>query len=44
MTVYTAPLEEIRFVLYDLLGAVTTLPELPGLAEHGRELIDAVLE
>jgi alkylation response protein AidB-like acyl-CoA dehydrogenase len=44
MTVYTAPLEEMRFVLYDLLGADKVLPELPGHEEHGRELIDAVLE
>jgi alkylation response protein AidB-like acyl-CoA dehydrogenase len=44
MTVYTAPLEEMRFVLYDLLGADKAIPELPGHEEHGRELIDAVLE
>jgi alkylation response protein AidB-like acyl-CoA dehydrogenase len=44
MTVYTAPLEEMRFVLYDLLGADKALPELPGHEEHGRELIDAVLD
>jgi alkylation response protein AidB-like acyl-CoA dehydrogenase len=44
MTVYTAPLEEMRFVLYDLLGADKALAQLPGHEEHGRELIDAVLE
>jgi butyryl-CoA dehydrogenase len=44
MTVYTAPLEEMRFVLYDLLEADKALPALPGHEEHGRELIDAVLE
>ena len=35
MTVYTAPLEEMRFVLYDLLGADKAIPELPGHEEHG---------
>jgi alkylation response protein AidB-like acyl-CoA dehydrogenase len=44
MTVYTAPLEEMRFVLYDLLGADKALTHLHGHEEHGRELIDAVLE
>ncbi len=44
MTIYSAPIEEMRFVLYDVLGADRTLPELPGHEEHGRELIDAVIE
>ena len=44
MTVYTAPLDEMRFVLYEVLGADKLLAELPGHEEHGPELIDAVLE
>ncbi|HXV22895.1 MAG TPA: acyl-CoA dehydrogenase C-terminal domain-containing protein [Alphaproteobacteria bacterium] len=44
MTVYSAPLDEMRFVLYDVLGAEPALAELDGHEEHGRDLIDAVLE
>ncbi len=44
MTVYSAPLDEMRFVLYDVLGAERALTQLPGHEEHGRDLADAVLE
>ncbi len=44
MTVYSAPLEEMRFVLYDVLGADRMLTQLSDHEEHGAELIDAVLE
>lgn len=43
MPVYTAPLEKIRFVLHDVLGA-ETLSALPGYGEITRDLIDQVLE
>ena len=43
MTVYTAPLDEMRFVLYDVLGADKLLTELPGHEDHGADLIDTVL-
>src|SRR5262249_2398221 len=43
MTVYTAPLDEMRFVLHDVLGADKLLAELPGHEEHGAELIETVL-
>jgi alkylation response protein AidB-like acyl-CoA dehydrogenase len=44
MTIYKAPLDEQRFTLFDLLGAEAVLTRLEGGAEHGRELLDAVLE
>ena len=43
MSTYSAPLEDIRFVLYDLLGAEALLERL-GHADANRELLDAVLE
>jgi alkylation response protein AidB-like acyl-CoA dehydrogenase len=43
MTVYTAPLDEMRFVLYDVLGADKLLTELPGHEDHGADLINTVL-
>ena len=43
MPVYTAPLDNIRFVLHDVLGA-EKLSELPGYEEVTRELMDQILE
>lgn len=43
MPVYTAPLDNIRFVLNEVLG-VETLQELPGYEEITPDLIDQVLE
>jgi hypothetical protein len=44
MTIYKAPLDDLRFVLYDLLGAEATLTSLEGGEGHTRDLLDAVLE
>lgn len=44
MSLYTAPIEHMRFTLYDLLGVDTTLSRLPGGEDCSRELIDAVLD
>ena len=44
MTIYKAPLDDQRFALFDLLGAEAVLTKLQGGAEHGRDLLDAVLE
>ena len=44
MTIYKAPLDDQRFALFDLLGAEAVLMKLQGGAEHGRDLLDAVLE
>lgn len=44
MTTYKAPLDDQRFVLYDLLGAEAILTRLRGGADHSRDLLDAVLE
>src|SRR5262249_34139714 len=43
MTLYAAPLEEMRFILYDVLEADRVLPQLSGHGDHGRDIIDAVL-
>lgn len=43
MPVYSPPLENIRFVLHDVLGA-ESLSELPGYEEVSRDLIDQILE
>lgn len=43
MPVYTAPLDNIRFVLHDVLKA-ETLSTLPGYEEVSQELIDQILE
>ena len=43
MPVYSPPLENIRFVLHDVLGA-ESLAELPGYEEISRDLIDQILE
>ncbi len=42
MPVYRAPLDDIRFVLHEVLGAAR-LAELPDLAEATPDLIDAVI-
>jgi hypothetical protein len=44
MTIYKAPLDDLRFVLHDLLGAEATLTSLEGGEGHTRDLLDAVLE
>ncbi|WP_140909118.1 acyl-CoA dehydrogenase C-terminal domain-containing protein [Cognatiluteimonas lumbrici] len=43
MAAYSAPLDDIRFVLFDLLGSEALLQRL-GRDEASRELLDAVLE
>jgi len=43
MAAYSAPLDDIRFVLFDLLGSEALLQRL-GREEVSRELLDAVLE
>jgi alkylation response protein AidB-like acyl-CoA dehydrogenase len=42
MPTYKAPLRDIRFVLYELLGA-GDLAQLPGFGEASPDLVDAVL-
>ena len=42
MLTYKAPLRDIRFVLYELLGA-GDLAQLPGFGEASPDLVDAVL-
>ena len=44
MTVYKAPLDDLRFALFDVLGAESTLTALQGGEGHSRDLLDAVLE
>ncbi len=44
MVTYAAPLDDIRFVLYDLLGYESEVAALPGYEEASRDLMDAVLE
>ena len=44
MQVYTAPLRDMRFVLFDLLQAEAELAALPRHAGLDRETIEAVLE
>jgi alkylation response protein AidB-like acyl-CoA dehydrogenase len=44
MTAYTAPLDDLRFVLFDVLGAEQILQGLRGGEEHTRGIFDAVLE
>jgi len=44
MTVYAAPLADIRFALYDVLGAEALYQRLPGFEAAGRDIVDAVLE
>lgn len=44
MTIYKAPLNDMRFALYDVLGAEAILGRLEGGEGHNRELFDAVLD
>jgi alkylation response protein AidB-like acyl-CoA dehydrogenase len=44
MTAYKAPLDDLRFALYDVLGAEKTLTGLRDGEAHSRDLLDAVLE
>ena len=44
MTAYKAPLDDLRFTLFDVLNAEKTLTALTGGEAHSRDLIDAVLE
>jgi len=44
MTIYQAPLDDLRFALFDVLGAESTLTSLQGGEAHSRDLLDAVLE
>lgn len=44
MTQYKAPLNDMRFALYDVLGAESVLAPLEGGEGHNRELLDAVLD
>ncbi|EIM00008.1 acyl-CoA dehydrogenase C-terminal domain-containing protein [Rhodanobacter denitrificans] len=44
MTAYKAPLDDLRFALFDVLNAEPTLTALQGGEAHSRDLFDAVLE
>jgi alkylation response protein AidB-like acyl-CoA dehydrogenase len=44
MTIYKAPLNDMRFALYDVLGADAVLGRLEGGEAHTRDLLDAVLD
>jgi hypothetical protein len=44
MTIYKAPLDDLRFALFDVLGAESTLTSMQGGEAHSRDLLDAVLE
>src|SRR5215475_3993957 len=44
MTIYKAPLDDLRFALFDVLGAEAVLTKLQGGEGHTRDLLDAVLE
>jgi alkylation response protein AidB-like acyl-CoA dehydrogenase len=44
MTAYKAPLDDLRFALFDVLGAEPILTALQGGEVHSRDLLDAVLE
>ncbi|GMU43152.1 MAG: acyl-CoA dehydrogenase C-terminal domain-containing protein [Xanthomonadales bacterium] len=41
---YTAPQTDMRFVLFDVFEATALYAALPGGEQHGRELIEAILE
>jgi alkylation response protein AidB-like acyl-CoA dehydrogenase len=43
MTVYAAPVRDMRFVLHEVLG-IERLTELPGYEEASPDLVDAVLD
>ena len=44
MVTYAAPLDDIRFALYDLWDYDGRVAALPGCEEAGRDLVDAILE
>jgi alkylation response protein AidB-like acyl-CoA dehydrogenase len=44
MPSYTAPLRDMRYVMYELLNAERELAQLPRYAQFDRESMDAVLE
>ncbi len=44
MVNYRAPLDDIRFVLYDLLDYERTVAGLPYYKEATRDVVDAVLD
>ena len=44
MPSYTAPLRDMRYVMYDLFDAEAELAQLPRYAAFDRETMDAVLE
>jgi alkylation response protein AidB-like acyl-CoA dehydrogenase len=44
MPSYTAPLRDMRYVMYDLLQAERELAQMPAYAQVDRETMDAVLE
>ena len=44
MTIYAAPLRDMRFVTHEVFEAANTLTALPGYEEASEDLIDAVLE
>ncbi|MBB3064078.1 acyl-CoA dehydrogenase C-terminal domain-containing protein [Limibacillus halophilus] len=44
MVSYKAPLDDIRFCLYDLLGYDDRVTTLPGCEEATRDVVDAILE
>jgi alkylation response protein AidB-like acyl-CoA dehydrogenase len=43
MIVYKAPLEDLRFLLYELLDYERAVGSLPGYAETSRDLVEAIL-
>ena len=44
MSSYKAPLRDMRFALFDVVGAEQLYARLPGCGQATRELVDAVLE
>ena len=44
MSKYTAPLADMRFVLYDVLEVEKLYAQLPGCDTATRDVLDAVLE
>ncbi|MEO8809699.1 MAG: acyl-CoA dehydrogenase C-terminal domain-containing protein [Rhodanobacter sp.] len=44
MTAYKAPLDDLRFAMFDMLGAEAILISLQDGEAHSRDLLDAVLE
>ena len=44
MSTYSAPLRDMRFVLFEVFAAESLWARLPATAEVNRELADAILE